>query len=135
MSLGQALRYLRKEQGLTLAELAARTHSHVGNLSRIERGVARPSLDLLYRLANAMGFSITDIFSVAEQKQLDTEQVALNAIFISLLENDRELLLEFAQLLQQRSPRSLNDVHVSSDSLPTEQQQDHQEAGDTASDS
>ena len=107
----------------------------MGNLSRIERGVARPSLDLLYRLANAMGFSITDIFSVAEQKQLDTEQVALNAIFISLLENDRELLLEFAQLLQQRSSRSLHEVHVSSDSLPTEQQQDVQGAGDTASDS
>lgn len=103
MSLGQALKYLRKEQGLTLAELAARTDSHVGNLSRIERGVARPSLDLLYRLANAMGFSMTDVFSVAEQKQRDSGQVALNAIFVSLLENDRELLLAFAQLLQQRA--------------------------------
>lgn len=122
MSLGQALRNLRKERGLTLAEVAERTDSHVGNLSRIERGLARPSLDLLYRLAEALGFSITDIFSVAEHKQLDSEQVALNAIFISLLEQDRELLLEFAQLLQERSSRPLSEIEVSKQSLPAEEE-------------
>lgn len=120
MSLSQALRSLRKEQGLTLAEMADRTDSHVGNLSRIERGLARPSLDLLYRLAEALGFSITDIFSVAEHKQLDSDQVALNAVFISLLDEDRELLLEFAQLLQRRASRPLESVSVDAESLPAE---------------
>lgn len=107
MSLGQALKQLRKKQGLTLAELAEQTNSHVGNLSRIERGMARPSLDLLYRLAEALGFSITDIFSVAENRQLNTRQVALNAVFISLLEEDQQLLLEFAELLTKRTSRPL----------------------------
>lgn len=129
MSLGQALRNLRKERGLTLADVAERTDSHVGNLSRIERGLARPSLDLLYRLAEALGFSITDIFSVAEQKQLDSEQVALNAIFISLLEEDRELLLEFAQLLQERSSRLLTDIDVTKQSMPAEDEDAPQHRG------
>lgn len=120
MSLGQALRHLRKEQGLTLAELAQRTNSHVGNLSRIERDVARPSLDTLYLLAKALGFSLTDIFSVAENRQLDPDQVALNAIFISLLGDDKELLLDFARLLQERAGRGLDDVAVGSEPMPAE---------------
>jgi transcriptional regulator with XRE-family HTH domain len=120
MSLGQALKQLRKKKGLTLAELAEKTHSHVGNLSRIERGMARPSLDLLYRLAEALGFSITDIFSVAENRQLNAKQVALNAVFISLLEEDQQLLLEFAELLTKRASRPLDSVNVSTQALPAD---------------
>ncbi|KPP96951.1 helix-turn-helix transcriptional regulator [Marinobacter sp. HL-58] len=118
MNLGQALKQLRKKQGLTLAELAEQTHSHVGNLSRIERGLARPSLDLLYRLAGALGFSITDIFSVAENRQLNARQVALNAVFISLLEQDQQLLLDFAELLTKRASHPLDSVSVGTDALP-----------------
>ncbi|XKH01255.1 helix-turn-helix domain-containing protein [Marinobacter nauticus] len=120
MSLGQALKQLRKEQGLTLAELAEQTQSHVGNLSRIERGMARPSLDLLYRLAKALGFSITDIFSVAENRQLNAKQVALNAVFISLLEEDQQLLLEFAELLTKRTSRPLDSINVGTNALPAD---------------
>ncbi|MEO9523208.1 MULTISPECIES: helix-turn-helix domain-containing protein [Marinobacter] len=118
MNLGQAIRRLRKQQGMTLAELAERCDSHVGNLSRIERGLARPSLELLYRLAQSLDLSLTDIFSVAERKQLDSEQVALNAAFISLIEDDRQLLLDFAEMLQRRSSRPLGDISVGKDSLP-----------------
>ncbi|WP_417565232.1 helix-turn-helix domain-containing protein [Marinobacter sp.] len=118
MSLGQALKQLRKKQGLTLAELAEQTDSHVGNLSRIERSVARPSLDLLYRLSEALGFSITDIFSVAENQQLNPRQVALNAVFISLLEEDQKLLLEFAELLRKRASRPPDSVDVGTQALP-----------------
>lgn len=118
MSLGQAIKQLRKKQGLTLAKLAEETHSHVGNLSRIERGLARPSLDLLYRLAEALGFSITDIFSVAENQQLNARQVALNAVFISLLDEDQQLLLEFAELLTRRASRPLESINVGIGALP-----------------
>lgn len=120
MSLGQALKQLRKKQGLTLAELAERTQSYVGNLSRIERGMARPSLDLLYRIAEALGFSITDIFSVAESRTLSPRQVALNATFISLLEEDQALLLEFAELLTKRASHPLDDISVGTRALPTD---------------
>jgi len=120
MNLGQAIRRLRKQQGLTLAELADRCDSHVGNLSRIERCLARPSLDLLYRLAEALDLSLTDIFSVAEKNQLDSQQVALNAAFISLLEEDRQLLLDFAELLQKRARRPMASVSVGKDALPAD---------------
>lgn len=120
MSLGQTIRCLRKERGMTLADLAERCGSHVGNLSRIERDQARPSLELLSRLAQALSLSLTDIFSVAEKKQLDSEQVALNATFISLIEQDRHLLLEFAQLLQRRASQPMGTEHVTRTPLPAD---------------
>jgi|SRR5690554_5184819 len=118
MRLGSALKELRKNQGLTLAELAVRTDSHVGNLSRIERDAAKPSLDLLYRLAKALSFSLADIFAVAEQSETDMGQIALNALFVSLLEQDRELLLEFARLLQKRSGQPPDDAGVQAQAVP-----------------
>ena len=103
MSLGQSLRKLRKNKGLTLADLAEKVGSHVGNLSRVERDAAKPSLDLLYRIADALDYRLTDIFQLAESCQENSRQSALNALFISLVEQDQELLLEFAQLLKKRS--------------------------------
>lgn len=134
MSLGQALRQLRKQKGLTLAEMADRTESYVGNLSRIERNVAKPSLDLLYRIAEALGFTMADIFSVSEasDSQRDPKQVALNTIFISLLEQDRELLLGFANLLLERSQQTLANIQVDAKPLPVAHER-HPERSQTPS--
>ncbi|WP_328187326.1 helix-turn-helix domain-containing protein [Marinobacter sp. OP 3.4] len=107
MSLGQALRQFRKHKGLTLAELAEKTGSHVGNLSRIERDMANPSLDLLYRITQALECSMADIFLASCQGTgKDPSQTALNAVFVSLMQKDRELLLDFARLLQKRTNRT-----------------------------
>lgn len=123
MALGQALKELRTKQGLTLTELAEKTRSNVGNLSRIERGKAKPSLDLLYRLAEALGYSITDLFSVAENRQLSAKQVALNAAFIALHDQDQQLLLDFAELLSTRSSRPLDSVNVDTEALPADSEE------------
>ncbi|WP_409522548.1 helix-turn-helix domain-containing protein [Nitrincola sp. MINF-07-Sa-05] len=105
MSLGNALKILRTKKGLTLQQLAEKTGSYVGNLSRIERGESKPSLDLLYRIASALDFSLSEIFSIADQNAIDGRQVALNAVFVALLDHDKELLLEFAKLLKGRSAK------------------------------
>lgn len=127
MGLGTALRQLRKSKGITLAELAERAGSHVGNLSRIERGTAKPSLDLLYRLSEALDFSLAEIFSAADKRNHDDKQVALNSVFIALLDQDRELLLEFAQLLQQRASRDPKSIHVDDRMMPGQPEEEEQE--------
>ncbi|EMP54447.1 helix-turn-helix type 3 domain-containing protein [Marinobacter santoriniensis NKSG1] len=108
-----------------MAELADRTDSYVGNLSRIERNVAKPSLDLLYRIAEALGYTMADIFSISEASKdhRDPKQVALNTIFIALLEQDRELLLEFARLLQERAQKNISDITVDAKPLPVAHEQ------------
>lgn len=130
MGLGTALRQLRKSKGITLAELAERAGSHVGNLSRIERGTAKPSLDLLYRLSEALDFSLAEIFSAADHRGHDEKQVALNSVFIALLDQDRELLLDFARLLQERAARDPSTITVDDRMMPGQPEEDDEEEED-----
>ena len=64
VSLGERIRNLRVEQGLTLAALSARSQISVGMLSHIERGRTSPSLKLLDRLRVALGVPLASFFDV-----------------------------------------------------------------------
>ena len=52
--LGERVRERRKELGLSLEEVAARTNLTASFLSLIERNINNPSLDSLYRIAEAL---------------------------------------------------------------------------------
>lgn len=57
-SLSQRLRWLRRQSGLTLAQVAARAFISVSHLSDMERGAVLPSLPVLERIAHVYGLSI-----------------------------------------------------------------------------
>lgn len=61
--LGARLRELRREAGLTQAELARRTGIHRPNIARVEAGRHTPSLETLARLASAIGVPTTRVLS------------------------------------------------------------------------
>lgn len=48
----------RENAGMTQKELAKKTGVHQANISKIERGLANPSLSLLNRLASGMGMKM-----------------------------------------------------------------------------
>lgn len=64
--LGQAIRQLRTDAGLTLEDLAAAADMHVTYLSGIERGKNNPSWTKLAGLAEGLGVSVSAIASAAE---------------------------------------------------------------------
>ncbi|MFF0910853.1 helix-turn-helix domain-containing protein [Microbacterium sp. HMH0099] len=69
--LGAHLRSLRKARGLTLMQLAeAATLSHPF-LSQLERGLARPSMASLERLARALGTSRVQLIAGSEPPRAD----------------------------------------------------------------
>jgi len=55
LRLGRLIRVLRKEQGLTLVQLAKAAALSHPFLSQLERGLARPSMSSLHRIAQALG--------------------------------------------------------------------------------
>ena len=55
LRVGSALRDYRRERGLTLGELAARSGIRVGRLACVEEGLERPSPPELARLADVLG--------------------------------------------------------------------------------
>ncbi|MCU1689905.1 MAG: putative regulatory protein [Pseudonocardiales bacterium] len=60
-AVGPRLRALRRDRGMTLAQLADDTGITVSTLSRLESGLRRPALDLLLPIAQAYGVTIDDL--------------------------------------------------------------------------
>ncbi|HEY3522595.1 MAG TPA: XRE family transcriptional regulator [Candidatus Limnocylindrales bacterium] len=59
---GPAVRRLRRERGLTLAEVAARTGLNIGYLSQVETDKASPSLETLGSLGDALAVPVAWFF-------------------------------------------------------------------------
>ncbi|KXS37291.1 MAG: helix-turn-helix type 3 domain-containing protein [Halomonadaceae bacterium T82-2] len=107
--LGRTLRRLRQKQGLTLVEVAEIVGSHVGNLSRIERGLSAPSFSLFYRLAKALGCRPADLFLLIDQADDDADMDELVARFTTLDADKRRLLIAFSRLLDRDAPSMQGD--------------------------
>lgn len=61
-TIGQNIRAARKEQGLTLKQMARRTGLSVSLLSQIERAESSASVSSLFKLARALDCSLTEFF-------------------------------------------------------------------------
>ena len=60
--IGTTIRFLRKERGLTLKQMARRTSLSVSLLSQIERAESSASISSLYKIAIALDTRITRLF-------------------------------------------------------------------------
>jgi transcriptional regulator with XRE-family HTH domain len=60
-AVGPRLRALRKQRGLTLADLSTATGASESTLSRLESGGRRPTLELLLPLARVYGVQLDDL--------------------------------------------------------------------------
>lgn len=60
--LGTELRRQRTDQGLKIAEVAARCQVSQGMLSKIENGQTSPSLEMLERLCKGLGLPLSRLF-------------------------------------------------------------------------
>jgi transcriptional regulator with XRE-family HTH domain len=71
VNIGERLRELREARNISMRALATRSGLSANALSMIERGRASPSVSTLYKLADALGISITSFFgSDMEKKQV-----------------------------------------------------------------
>ena len=68
-AIGREVRSFRRQQGLTVADLAAATGLSIGMLSKIENGNTSPSLTTLQVLAHAFSVPITAFFKGYEERR------------------------------------------------------------------
>ena len=66
MKLSQRLRFIRRENQLTLKELSQRSKLSIPYLSDMERDVVNPSVDTLRKVAKAYNISVKDLISGVE---------------------------------------------------------------------
>lgn len=69
VNVGERLRELREARNISMRALGTRSGLSANALSMIERGKASPSVSTLYKLAEALGVSITAFFSSDEQRK------------------------------------------------------------------
>ena len=71
INIGERLRDLREARNISMRALATKSGLSANALSMIERGKASPSVSTLYKLADALGISITSFFgSETDKKQV-----------------------------------------------------------------
>ncbi|MGE0483547.1 MAG: helix-turn-helix domain-containing protein [Gammaproteobacteria bacterium] len=68
-AIGQQIRLFRSELGMTIAEVATQAGLSAGMMSKIERGVASPSLSTLVAVAAVLNVPVTAFFRKFEEER------------------------------------------------------------------
>jgi transcriptional regulator with XRE-family HTH domain len=84
---GARLREIRERAGLSQEEIAARLGIAQPYLSRVERGLANPSLRVCERLVDAVGHSLVLDF---RRRETDSIEERLEAAFEAMISNMQE---------------------------------------------
>jgi transcriptional regulator with XRE-family HTH domain len=92
-AIGGRLRELRKERGLTQAELARQIGIQQSDLSRMEKGEYRVSLDNLFKILGVFDLDLADFFGDQHEKT-EREQQPLSRHDMKILHLLRELSAE-----------------------------------------
>lgn len=112
MKFNERLRAIRKEKGLTQAELAEKAGIAVNSVRLYEAGARLPKLDTIARMAVAMGLTANDlmagqwgkfdgIFLSDEEFQQDDRESQLIYHFRTLNDNGQTVAVERVQELTQ----------------------------------
>lgn len=95
--LGNRIRQLRKEKGLTQAELGEKMQISQGYIGEIERGLVNVSMETLDKIVKALGITLYELFDF---KDIDIDEQYLEKE--TIIEVHKKLLLE----------RSLSEVKM-----------------------
>ena len=93
--IGDRIRFIRNEKGLSIEELAHRANISTTHLGRVERGDRSPTLDILGKIVNALDISFVELFSdfhVPKDENDTTLAILINRLN-SLNNNERKELL------------------------------------------
>lgn len=115
MAIGQKIRRLREEKGLSQGDIERTTGMLRGYISRVEHGHTVPSLETLERFAGALNVPLYQLFCNPDEPLVDqmaptAEDQSAESQFVrrikgcihGLGQSDRDLLLDLARKLANR---------------------------------
>ena len=96
IDVGKRIKTLRNEKGISARSLASMADLDPSQISKIENGTSKPSLDALQRICEVLDISISDFFAVTtnneHSKKVVPELEQLMETTKSLTTNQIELL-------------------------------------------
>lgn len=101
-AVGQRIRQHRLEHALTQTELARQIGIQQSDLSRMEKGEYRVSLDVLFRILRALELSLGEFFGDLAQHHLTSREGLLLESFRSLSREAQQEVLDFVDFKRKR---------------------------------
>lgn len=98
---GERLRELRLARGMSQGELASQAEVTTNYISRLEAGGAAPGIDLVARLAVALGVPVADLLpTTSDVDDMTASRQRAKKLFDDLIRrDDRAVLLVLTQVL------------------------------------
>ena len=107
---GRKIRELRKEHKLTQMELSARLGIQQSDLSRMEQGEYRVSLDTLFRILAEFKMSIGEFFEDVARESLTPRDVGIIREFQSLSDEAQREVQDFIAFKRAQDGRGRNEI-------------------------
>ena len=102
---GPKIRQLRKERKMTQTELASRIGIQQSDLSRMEKGEYRVSLDTLFKILAESNVSIGEFFDDLHRESLSPQEMQMVGDYQSLSQEDRREVRAFIKFKSQQRRR------------------------------
>jgi transcriptional regulator with XRE-family HTH domain len=96
-AVGQRIRQNRQERNLTQTDLARQIGIQQSDLSRMEKGEYRVSLDVLFRLLQVFEMSLGEFFGDLAQQGLTSREGTLLESFRALPREDQHEVMDFVE--------------------------------------
>lgn len=106
---GQKIRQLRKEHKLTQVELSQRLGIQQSDLSRMEQGEYRVSLDTLFRILAEFKMGVGEFFEDVARESITPRDVSLVQQFNTLPEDAQREVEDFIAFKRAQSRRGPED--------------------------
>ena len=97
--IGKRIQELRKRQGLSQEQVAAKAEINSNYLSRIECGKENPTLDMLIKLANALKIEIWEMFIVRHMDGLEKVKKNIQSFIKTADENSLRIAAKIIDVL------------------------------------
>jgi transcriptional regulator with XRE-family HTH domain len=125
---GRKIRQLRKEHKLTQVELSSRLGIQQSDLSRMEQGEYRVSLDILFKILAEFQMSIGEFFDGVAQESVTSRDVNLIQSFKALPEEAQREVEDFIEFKRAQGRRD-GPIRSSSGSESSEREDDERGTG------
>jgi len=103
--IGRRIRQLRKDRGLTQADLAGRIGIQQSDLCRMESGEYKVSLETLFKILKVFEMRVAEFFHEPAAADLTQEEQRLVEAYRSFPPNARQQVREFVHFTDQRLRR------------------------------
>lgn len=121
IDIGSKIRCLRKEQNMSIADLAKKTNLSSGIISQIERNIVAPSIVTFWKISNGLGVSVGSFFDenessnfspVVKKNMRKSISVSNSNAFYELLSPDLNRKIEFMYITIKEGEESSGDLVV-----------------------